>query len=222
MKQLWVFLLMISLVASLQSEVKVRRKHQGRIVVTNALRRPAATIKSKVGKTPEADSVTHTYASQIRALALRYDVREDLIRAVARAESDFNPYAVSKKGAVGIMQLMPETARRYGVNNRFNISENLKAGVRHLKYLNRRFNGKLSLILAAYNAGENAVLQHNGVPPYRETREYVRRAMGFMGLSYRGSSLRRSTLYKVITPQGRILITNSAPPRGSGKVEVLK
>lgn len=222
MKKALAFLLIGCLAMLMPAEIKIRRKNQGGIVVTNALRRASSPKTRESTKTAKRDSASGRYSAHIRALSLKYEVSEKLIQAVARAESGFNPYAVSRKGAVGIMQLMPETAQRYGVSNRFNALKNLEAGVRHLRYLSRKFNGKLNLILAAYNAGENAVLQNNGVPPYRETREYLRRVMRFMGLAYRGSGSRNSTLYKVITPQGRILITNSAPPRGFGKVEVIK
>ena len=107
---------------------------------------------------------------------------------MAKAESSFNPFAVSPKGAVGIMQLMKDTARQYGVINRYNAQENIEAGVRHLKYLYEKFQGNIPLTLAAYNAGEEAVSKYNGVPPYRETKKYIRRVMSLMGMSYTFSS----------------------------------
>lgn len=214
-------LLFLPLAAPLQGDIKVQKKPQGRIEIRNALRQPAEKgSSSSSGETKP--SLYSKYIDKIRELANRYGVSQTLVSAVARAESSFNPYAVSRKGAVGIMQLMPDTARLYGVENRFNAHENLEAGVRHLKYLNKRYNGNLPLILAAYNAGEEAVRKHKGVPPFRETRQYIQRVMKLMGLRYSGAGMTRSPLYKVITSQGRILITNTPPPRGAGKVERLR
>lgn len=106
------------------------------------------------------------------------NVDRALLQAVVAAESGYDPHAVSSAGAVGLMQLMPETARRYGVNDRYDPADNIEAGARYLHDLMRRFNDNLSLVLAAYNAGENAVAQYgNQIPPYRETRLYVPRVM---------------------------------------------
>jgi len=100
-----------------------------------------------------------------------------LVAAVVAAESNFNPAAISPKGAQGLMQLMPETAELYKVNDPFNPKENIDAGVRHLKWLIRRYEGKLDLALAAYNAGEKAVDRYGGIPPYQETRQYIKRVL---------------------------------------------
>lgn len=96
-----------------------------------------------------------------------------LVKAIIRAESSFDPYAISSKGAEGLMQLMPETSKKLNVANPFDPHENIKGGVKHLKYLLDRFNYDLRLSLAAYNAGETTVAQVNGVPNYRETKSYV-------------------------------------------------
>ena len=110
----------------------------------------------------------------IESVAVRHAVDAALVRAVVEVESRFNPNALSPKGAGGPMQLMPQTARRYGVENRFNPIQNVEAGVAHLKGLLARFGGNTALALAAYNAGEGAVTRHrNGIPPYRETMLYV-------------------------------------------------
>jgi len=98
-----------------------------------------------------------------------------LVRAIIHVESNFNAHAVSPKGAKGLMQLMPDTARMYGVKSIFDPNENVRAGARHMAMLLRRFNGNLTWALAAYNAGEEAVNQYAGIPPYPETQEYVRR-----------------------------------------------
>lgn len=114
----------------------------------------------------------------IDAIARRHGVDPLLVRAVIRVESNFDPRAVSPKGAAGLMQLMPETAMRYGVDNRFDPAQNVDGGVRYLRDLMAMFDGNLSLALAAYNAGEGAVRQHgNRIPPYPETRNYVPRVL---------------------------------------------
>ncbi len=106
--------------------------------------------------------------------ARKYGVDPLLIHSVIRAESNYNPFAVSVKGAEGLMQLVPDTAKRFGVNNSFNVEQNIDAGVRYLKFLQDRFDDD-ELVLAAYNAGEGAVQKYRRIPPYRETQDYVKR-----------------------------------------------
>jgi soluble lytic murein transglycosylase-like protein len=113
----------------------------------------------------------------IRQHAKNEGVDERIIKCVMLIESNFNPMAVSRKGARGLMQLMPGTAARYGVRNVHDPHDNVKGGVKYLAYLLDMFGGNSALALAAYNAGENAVIRYGGVPPYAETQEYVRRAM---------------------------------------------
>jgi len=111
--------------------------------------------------------------------AEKYNMDYNLIKAVIKAESNFNPQAVSRAGARGLMQLMPKTAYALQVKDSFQPEENIEGGVRYLRYLLNLFQGDLYLSLAAYNAGENAVINHSGVPPYRETRTYVQRVLRF-------------------------------------------
>ncbi len=116
----------------------------------------------------------------IDSYAKRYGLPASLLHAVISAESAYDPNAMSRAGAVGLMQLMPETARRYGVVNRRNPSDNIDGGTRYLRDLLVMFNNNLSLALAAYNAGENAVKRNgNKIPPYPETRNYVTKVISF-------------------------------------------
>lgn len=118
---------------------------------------------------------TNAYASQIHSAAVYNAVDESLIRAIIHAESAYHPDAVSPKGAQGLMQLMPETQAQLNVRNPFDPAHNIAGGVRHLSALLREFGGNISLAAAAYNAGTGAVRKYGGVPPFDETREYVRR-----------------------------------------------
>ena len=115
------------------------------------------------------------YAEEIELHARRFGVDPSLIRAVIHAESTFNPRAVSPKGAMGLMQLMPATARRFGVQAAFDPAQNIAGGVQYLAWLLRRYRGDWRLAIAGYNAGEGAVDRYGGVPPYRETRDYLQK-----------------------------------------------
>jgi soluble lytic murein transglycosylase-like protein len=119
--------------------------------------------------------------SIIQEAARRHDVDPNLVRALIKVESNFDAHAVSRKGAMGLMQLMPRTARTLNVSNPFDPQQNVDGGVRHLKRLLQDFNGDVKLSLAAYNAGAGAVTRSNGVPPYAETREYVKRITTLYG-----------------------------------------
>ena len=115
----------------------------------------------------------------IGELARRHKVDAALVKAVVQTESYFNYRAVSHAGAEGLMQLMPKTAAKYGVHDINNPYENLDAGIKHLHYLLTKYRWNLRYALAAYNAGEKAVYYYNGVPPYKETREYVQKALAY-------------------------------------------
>jgi soluble lytic murein transglycosylase-like protein len=120
----------------------------------------------------------------VEQTARAHEVDPLLVHSVIKAESNYNPAAVSPKGAMGLMQLMPDTARRFGAMNTFDVRQNIEAGVKYLRYLQNMF-GKNQLALAAYNAGEGAVLRYGNVPPYRETENYVYKVGKFYGEAVR-------------------------------------
>ncbi|HVP80471.1 MAG TPA: lytic transglycosylase domain-containing protein [Thermodesulfobacteriota bacterium] len=119
------------------------------------------------------------YDPIIRKTSERYGVDHALVKAVIKAESNFDPQAISRAGAKGLMQIMPGTAKILGVNDSFHPADNIEGGVRHLRYLLNLFNGDLQLALAAYNAGEEAVFRYEGLPPYQETQAYVQRVLQY-------------------------------------------
>ena len=120
------------------------------------------------------------YDAIIKASADKYGVSTSLVKAVIHAESGYNPNALSRKGASGLMQLMPGTARSLKVNNSFDPKDNVEGGVKYLRFLIDTFRGDISLALAAYNAGLNKVAKFGGIPPYAETRNYVNKVLSYM------------------------------------------
>ncbi|MET0329565.1 MAG: lytic transglycosylase domain-containing protein [Luteimonas sp.] len=127
----------------------------------------------------------NAYSAEIARASRDFGVEEAIVRAIMHAESAFNPNALSRAGAQGLMQLMPATAARFGVINAFDPEQNIRGGVEYLAWLLKRYNGDLTLAAAGYNAGEGAVQRHGGVPPYAETQRYVVR-VGTLADRYRG------------------------------------
>jgi hypothetical protein len=138
--------------------------------------------------------------AHIREVAVRYDIPPILVAAIVEAESEFNPRAVSRRGARGLMQLMPGTASSLRVSDTFDPYENIEGGVRHLRRLMDRYRGNLPLVLAAYNAGEQAVMVYGGVPPYRETRRYVNRILRRIGRPDLVPAPRTSSVHATVIP----------------------
>ncbi|MDT8311850.1 MAG: lytic transglycosylase domain-containing protein [Methylophaga sp.] len=130
---------------------------------------------------------THAYRDEVKHLASKYQVDSALVRAVIHAESAFKVNALSNKGAQGLMQLMPGTAKDMGVNNAFDARQNIEGGVKYLAWLLETFNGDIKLATAAYNAGPGAVKRFNGIPPYAETEVYVER-VGILHQRYKNNS----------------------------------
>lgn len=155
---------------------------------------PAPALPEPVAPKPKASLMhfmdTHEipsgpFGQMIFEVAARYSLNPHLVAAIVRVESSFNPRAKSRKGACGLMQLLPETARRFGLRSSkdlFDPAKNLEAGARYLKWLSARFGGDPVRVLAAYNAGEGAVQRYGGVPPYKETRNYVSKIYSLLGL----------------------------------------
>lgn len=156
----------------------------GRVSVIYSDTPPADSRYTLFKKAPPEESPANLpstkYSSQVLAAAKATKVDAALIHAVISAESGNNPSARSSAGAVGLMQLMPGTARRYGVKNRLDPVQNIQGGARYLRDLKVLFDDDLQLVLAAYNAGEHAVMKHGGrIPPYRETAAYVPKVLGY-------------------------------------------
>ena len=145
------------------------------------------------------------YNGIVDTVAKRYYLPPELIHSIIRAESNYDPFAISPKGAMGLMQLMPETARIYKVKNVFDPQDNIEGGVKYLNDLIKLFNSDTDLVLAAYNAGQEAVKKYGGIPPYPETKSYIKTVMR----TYSRSTIKTKTIiYKFYDESGRLVLTN--------------
>ena len=157
-----------------QAEVRLLIKADGKKVIYNVGSYGRGSNYNALARLRNRKS---DFDAIIDRYAVQYGVDPVLVRAVIQVESDFNPRCVSRKNARGLMQLIPETARRYGVADVFDPEQNIRGGVHYLSDLMQMFSSDLPRALAAYNAGEGAVIRYGGIPPYEETSTYVKRAM---------------------------------------------
>ena len=219
--------LFLALAAPAQAQIYTWRDASGTLVLSN---RPLGSLE-RTYSVPKADAIRTTrptasvtsaqYDDLISEQSRANDVRTDLVRAVVQVESGFNPNARSPKGAMGLMQLMPATARQFGVRNPFDPMENVRAGVAYLRQLLDRYDNDEHLALAAYNAGPGAVDKYGqAVPPYRETKDYVARVSQITDAS-RPIQMRGSVIYKsteVIDGREIVRYSDHKPTAGSYEV----
>jgi soluble lytic murein transglycosylase-like protein len=211
----------ISAATPAAAQVYKRTARDGTTYFTNiqpnpSLQRVALTQPASY-ETPREPADYGTYSKEIAEAAALYAVPERLIRAVIRAESGFDPRAVSPRGACGLMQLMPETAAILGVRDLFNPRQNIQAGARHLRAMMERFRNDLPMALAAYNAGERPVASYRGIPPYPETREYVARVLRYYGAPP-AWELEGSGIQQLVQRDCTVVYTNVVPRRVSAAV----
>jgi hypothetical protein len=203
-----------------QAQIYTRRNDKGVLEATNA---PDASDYRLTY--PGKGDLIHSRAWRLRPrysgefdhhitdAAARHGVNVDLVRAVIQVESSYDHLAVSTKGARGLMQLMPDTARRFGVGDSFDPRQNVYGGVRYLRFLLDLFSGNVTLAAAAYNAGENAVLRYGGIPPYRETQGYVEKVRALYGMMGNTVATGTQQAARFFTPQAGA--DAAAPPGAS-------
>lgn len=155
------------------------RQHGARVAIRAREPRASDAPRASIGPRDTSPERYSRYDAHIREAAALYRLPESFIRAVIRVESDYNVGVISRVGAQGLMQLMPGTAARMGVRDAFDPRQNILGGARYLRILANGFGGDLILTIAAYNAGEGAVMRYHGVPPYAETQRYVQRVLGW-------------------------------------------
>jgi hypothetical protein len=180
----------------------------GTLILSNVLTNDR--MRLIVDDTPENAGTVWHYSGQYDPMILKasslFGVDSSLVRAVIAVESAFNRYARSHKGARGLMQLMPDTGRRYGVSNAYDPWQNIRAGTAHLRDLIDEFRD-LSLALAAYNAGATPVRRYGGVPPYPETRNYVRKVLAIYGVGSKIQIVRGDRVYSITQPGGKTMVS---------------
>ena len=214
---------MLALVAGLasastvQAQVYTRRNANGVVEATNVPASPGYNLTY-----PGKGTLIHSrgfqrtraywsmYDHHVQEAAQLHQVSPDLVKSIIAVESEFDQWAVSSKGARGLMQLMPATARRLGVADSFDARQNIFAGTQYLRMMLDQFGGDVDLALAAYNAGPGAVTRYGGIPPYRETRGYVQKVQGLVGSPAPRARRRRGRLLRALDRR----CARRRPPRG--------
>jgi soluble lytic murein transglycosylase-like protein len=169
---------------------------------------PKAVVSSSPASTL---TQSHPYGDIINKVASAYQLHPALLRAIIKVESNYNKKAVSPKGAEGLMQLMPGTAKRFGVSDSFDPEQNITGGAKYLRFLFDEFgDNNLNLVLAGYNAGENAVKKYgNAIPPYKETQRYVKKVRSYyLGAMNYATSEKAPSIYKYVNKDGVVTFTN--------------
>lgn len=216
MKRIIFIFSIFSFLLPVYSELIIIKDENGNKIIMN---KPS---KETVQKTTKAISISvrkNDFDAYVDIYASKYGIDKDLVHAVIQVESDYNPLAISRKGAMGLMQLNPDTANALGVSNPFNVESNLEGGIKYLKEMLDRY-GDLRKALAAYNAGPEAVDKYNGIPPYKETQNYVKKILSI----YKKEPVRKTTIYKYEKISGEIVISDVPPQPGTykGKVQIIK
>jgi soluble lytic murein transglycosylase-like protein len=215
---LFVWALSLSRPAWADEIVTITDEYGRKIFINTGETRPKGGLGTRVilparaGKAPlPPPEITHL----VRQTASRLQVDPQLVHAIIEVESEYDPKAISRKGAMGLMQLIPETAQRFGVENPFNPKENIEGGVSYLKHLLDLFGGDLPLSLAAYNAGESAVQRFGGIPSYAETQDYVRKVTNIYqsgspqsGANLAGNKLQASPIIRYVDERGVVHYSN--------------
>ncbi len=222
-----VFLLGIETMAASAQNLQTYVDSYGKVVLTNLVENPKPAPSRAVSQTTDvlAEEMPAPLRALVDAISANHGMDPALVRAVMKTESNFNRWAVSNKGALGLMQLIPSTGRRYGVRDFFDPEQNIDGGVRYLKFLLQKFNGDLDLSLAAYNSGENLVERFGRIPPIPETANYVRRvrtiykkksapiaASSSPTVTASESNPEPTKIYKMVDERGVLHFSNIEPP----------
>jgi soluble lytic murein transglycosylase len=230
MKVAGVILLILSLAGGVAGgeEIYTHVDAQGVLHLTNVPKDPLYQPKGSLVFFPKS-KYTENYKDIIKEAADKHQVDPQLIHAVIKVESDYQQFARSTKGAMGLMQLMPQTAVDLQVKNPYDPQENVHGGTKYLRFLLDLFKGDLELSLAGYNAGENAVLRYGKIPPYYETQNYVRKVLELYSPTYLhlprqpgtqaaiGSASEGNKIYISVNPQGTVSFSNLPPLQVKGK-----
>jgi len=206
--------LSLSRLAGADEIVCVTDEHGRKIFINTGAQSESATRATRPAKADNASLPTPEINEAVDQTASRLQIDPQLVHAIIKVESEYHPRAVSRKGAMGLMQLVPETAQRFGVQNPFNIKQNIEAGSSYLKHLLDTFGGDIPLSLAAYNAGESAVQRFGGIPAFAETQAYVRKVTGIYessspsGTSAAGNKPPASAITRFVDERGVMHYSN--------------